>query len=100
MKHLTFKFLSEPMEMSYFEEAIDFLTKQDVIKSDKGIGVCGISKGAELCLAMAATMPPNKVGAAVLLNALLSYSMVDVTYKGSKVCDGKYEITYCTYHIF
>ena len=82
------------MEMSYFEEAIDFLMKQDVIKSDKGIGICGISKGAELCLAMAATLPSNKVGAAVLLNALLSYSMVDVTYQGSKVCDGNFEICF------
>ena len=78
------------MDIAYFEEAVDYLMDLDVIKSDKGIGVCGISKGAEVCLAMASSLPKSKLGAIVCLNALLSYSMVDVMYKGSKVCDGKF----------
>ena len=77
------------MDISYFEEAIDFLAKQKTIKSDQGIGVCGISKGAEVCLAMAAALPSSKLGAIVVLNALMSYSMVDVFYKKSFISKGK-----------
>ena len=48
--------------MDYFEEAIDFLMKHPKIYSKKGIGACGISKGGEACLAMAATLPESKLG--------------------------------------
>ena len=81
---------SEPMNIVYFEEAIDYLIQQKTIKSDKGIGVCGISKGAEVSLAMAAALPSNKLGAVAVLNALVSYSMVDVFYKKTKLCNCKF----------
>lgn len=77
------------MDIAYFEEAIDYLVKQKTIKSDKGIGVCGISKGAEVSLAMAAALPSDKLGAVAVLNALVSYSMVDVFYKQTKLCNCK-----------
>ena len=40
------------MDMVYFEEALDFLIDHPQIESEKGIGVCGISKGAEFGLCM------------------------------------------------
>ena len=36
--------------MVYFEEALDFLIDHPQIQAEKGIGVCGISKGAEFGL--------------------------------------------------
>merc|ERR1711971_1275 len=46
---------NENLEISYFEEAVDFLLSHPKIEAKKGIGVCGLSKGASIALAMAAT---------------------------------------------
>ena len=53
------------MEMAYFEEAIDLLQKKTEIKSDKGLGICGISKGGDIALTLASILPPEKLGAIV-----------------------------------
>ena len=39
-------------ELDYFEEAVDFLYRQDFVKTSQGIGVVGISKAAEIALLM------------------------------------------------
>ena len=74
--------------MAYFEEALDYLICMDAIQSDKGIGVCGLSKGGEVALAMGATISPDKLGAIATMNTPLGFFGVEkVTYKGLKVCD-------------
>ena len=77
------------MEMTYFEEAVDFLISHPQIDAGKGVGVCGISKGAEIGLAMAATISPSKLGAIAVMNGTVCSSMVPIYYKGKLVCDGR-----------
>ena len=36
---------SQPLELDYFEEAVDYLSALDVVNASNGIGLCGISKG-------------------------------------------------------
>ena len=40
------------IELDYFEEAVDFLYRQNYVKTSQGIGVVGISKAAEIALLM------------------------------------------------
>ena len=71
--------------MTYFEDALDYLISLDAIKPK--IGVCGLSKGGEVALAMAATISCEKFGAIATMNTPLSFFGVEkVTYKGQKVC--------------
>ena len=77
------------MEMSYFEEAIDFLCSKNQIKSDKGIGVCGISKGAVIALTLSSILPPSKLGAIAAMNFLVCPAGVDVTYQGKTIAKGR-----------
>ena len=81
------------MELSYFEEAIDFLMKQQMIKTDKGIGICGISKGADIALTLSAILSPSKLGAIAVLNTLISSAVVGATYQGRTVTKGIYITT-------
>ena len=74
--------------MSYFEEAIDILMQHPQIESKRGVGVCGISKGGEACLAMAATMDRSKLGAIAVMNTIIFHGIMPVEYKGQPVCDG------------
>ena len=76
------------MDMVYFEEALDFLIDHPQIDSEKGIGVCGISKGAEFGLAMAGSMPSSKIGAIAAINGTVYSCMVPIYYKGKLVCEG------------
>ena len=77
------------MEMEYFEEALDFLIDHPKVISEKGIGVYGISKGSEICLAMAATIPSSKIGAIVAVNGTVYSSMIPLYYKDKLICEGK-----------
>ena len=81
-------FCSNPMDMVYFEEALDFLIDHPQIESEKGIGVCGISKGAEFGLAMAASIPSSKIGAVAAINGTVYSCMVPIYYKNKLVCEG------------
>ena len=76
------------MDMVYFEEALDFLIYHPQIESEKGIGVCGISKGAEFGLAMAGSMPSSKIGAIATINGTVYSCMVPIYYKKKLVCEG------------
>ena len=76
------------MDMVYFEEALDFLIDHPKIQAEKGIGVCGISKGAEFGLAMAASIPSSKIGAIAAINGTVYSCMVPIYYKNKLVCEG------------
>ena len=80
---------SKPMEMAYFEEAIDLLQKKTEIKSDKGLGICGISKGGDIALTLASILPPEKLGAIAVMNTLISSAVVGTKYKGKTVSKGR-----------
>ncbi|NXX84975.1 ACOT1 thioesterase, partial [Urocolius indicus] len=54
----------EVLELDYFEEAINFLQKQQQVK-DSGIGVLGLSKGADLALSMATFLPGIKAAISI-----------------------------------
>ena len=78
------------MELSYFEDAVDYLIDlHPLVKSDKGIGVCAISKGGEIALCMASAFPSHKIGAVAVMCSLVSVGMVPMYYHGKLYCDGK-----------
>ena len=77
------------MEMAYFEEAIDLLQKRKDIKSDKGIGICGISKGGDIALTLASILPPSKLGAIAVMNTLISSAVVGTKYKDKDISKGR-----------
>uniref|UniRef100_A0A8C3LH34 Bifunctional peptidase and (3S)-lysyl hydroxylase JMJD7 n=1 Tax=Chrysolophus pictus TaxID=9089 RepID=A0A8C3LH34_CHRPC len=56
--------MPEVLELDYFQEAIDFLQKQQQVK-DAGIGVLGLSKGADLALSMATFLPGIKAAVSI-----------------------------------
>ncbi|XP_015720021.1 acyl-coenzyme A thioesterase 1-like [Coturnix japonica] len=56
--------MPEILELDYFQEAIDFLQKQQQVK-DSGIGVLGLSKGADLALSMATFLPGIKAAVSI-----------------------------------
>ena len=71
------------LEIVYFEEAVDFLLAHPQIETEKGVGVCGISKGASIALAMAATISRSKLGAIAAINGPIYSTMVSMNYKGN-----------------
>ncbi|NXA36374.1 ACOT1 thioesterase, partial [Eudromia elegans] len=56
--------MPEVLELSYFEAAVKFLRKQQQVK-DTGIGVLGLSKGADLALSMATFLPGIKAAVSI-----------------------------------
>ncbi|XP_009897270.2 acyl-coenzyme A thioesterase 1 [Dryobates pubescens] len=56
--------MPEALELSYFEEAVNFLRKQEQVK-DTGIGVLGLSKGGDLALSMATFLPGIKAAVSI-----------------------------------
>uniref|UniRef100_A0A8B9BEC8 Acyl-CoA thioesterase 1 n=1 Tax=Anser brachyrhynchus TaxID=132585 RepID=A0A8B9BEC8_9AVES len=56
--------MPEILELDYFEEAVRFLQKQQQVK-DTGIGVLGLSKGADLALSMATFLPGIKAAVSI-----------------------------------
>ncbi|XP_010221992.1 PREDICTED: acyl-coenzyme A thioesterase 1-like [Tinamus guttatus] len=56
--------MPQVLELSYFEAAVNFLQKQQQVK-DTGIGVLGLSKGADLALSMATFLPGIKAAVSV-----------------------------------
>nr|XP_025951373.1 acyl-coenzyme A thioesterase 1-like [Dromaius novaehollandiae] len=56
--------MPEILELGYFEEAVNFLRKQQQVK-DTAIGVLGLSKGADLALSMATFLPGIKAAVSI-----------------------------------
>ncbi|XP_042218787.1 acyl-coenzyme A thioesterase 5-like isoform X2 [Homarus americanus] len=69
----------EEFNIAYFEEAVEFLLKQEKVFGD-GVGVIGTSKGGDLALSMAAFIP--SVHACIVINCCNTPSV-----KGLRVRD-------------
>ena len=90
----------QPVQLEYFEDAVDMLFHRSDIKTKRGIGVSGISKGGELSLAMAAYLPKGKIGGAVAINSVPNFTFAPLTYKGTTLCKGikKLRVADCFFH--
>ncbi|XP_043929943.1 acyl-coenzyme A thioesterase 1-like [Protopterus annectens] len=69
----------ELMELEYFEEAVQYLQSHPKVKRH-GIGVIGISKGADLSLSMASFLP--EVKAAISISGCITPTICPLQYKG------------------
>ncbi|XP_030257568.1 acyl-coenzyme A thioesterase 1-like [Sparus aurata] len=70
------------VHLDYFEEAIEFLKKQDKVGS-KGVGVISLSKSGDLALSVASYLPG--VEATVWINGCCSNTAFPLYYKGSQI---------------
>ncbi|XP_028640355.1 acyl-coenzyme A thioesterase 1-like, partial [Grammomys surdaster] len=66
------------LHLEYFEEAVTFLLSNPQVKGP-GIGLLGISKGAELCLSMASFL--KGITAAVIINGSMVNVATTLKYK-------------------
>ncbi|XP_049453381.1 acyl-coenzyme A thioesterase 5-like [Epinephelus fuscoguttatus] len=73
------------VHLDYFEEAIEFLRKQDKVGS-KGVGVISISKSADLALSIASYLPD--VEATVWINGCCANIFLPLHYKRSQIHPG------------
>lgn len=71
--------VTKPMELEYFESAVNLLLKHPLISSD-GVGVYGISKGGSMALAIGAYVPG--VRCVVAVNCSLFADHTPISYKG------------------
>jgi hypothetical protein len=78
----------QPIELDYFEEAVDYLLSLPEVDSSKGVNVCGISKGGELAYMMAAFFG-DKIGSIAVLNSIVNCGFVPAVYKGKIMVPGK-----------
>ncbi|ELV09877.1 Acyl-coenzyme A thioesterase 2, mitochondrial [Tupaia chinensis] len=69
----------ETLHLEYFEEAVNYLLNRPEVKGP-GVGLLGISKGAELCLSMASFL--KGITAAVIINGSLVNVGGTLHYKG------------------
>lgn len=73
------------VHLDYFEEAIEFLRKQDKVGS-KGVGVISVSKSADLALSVASYLPD--VEATVWINGCCANIFLPLHYKRSQIHPG------------
>lgn len=67
------------VRLEYFEEALALMLRHPQVKGPN-IGLIGVSKGADLCLSMAAFLKDN-ITATVLINACVANTLVPLYYK-------------------
>uniref|UniRef100_A0A672TX74 ACOT5 thioesterase n=1 Tax=Strigops habroptila TaxID=2489341 RepID=A0A672TX74_STRHB len=74
----------EPTEihLEYFEEALNYMLQHPQVKGP-GVGLLGYSKGADLCLAMAAFL--KNITAVVSLNGSMAITIVPLCYKDKTI---------------
>ena len=82
---------SAPLDLDYFEEAVDLLQNRDEVQKERGLGLIGISKSGDIVLEMAAFFPSSKIKAVVAMNCMPNALVTDVDYKGKRVLSGKYK---------
>ena len=82
---------SAPLDLDYFEEAVDLLLDRDEVQKERGLGLIGISKSGDIVLEMAAFIPSNKIKAVVAMNCMPNALVTDVDYKGKRVLSGKHK---------
>ncbi|XP_049930939.1 acyl-coenzyme A thioesterase 5-like isoform X2 [Epinephelus moara] len=73
------------VHLDYFEEAIEFLRKQDKVGS-RGVGVISLSKSADLALSVASYLPD--VEATVWINGCCANTLLPLYYKRSQIHPG------------
>ncbi len=77
------KLFEGDIDVSYFEEAVDLFLSMEEVRADVGVGLWGISKGAEVCLSMSSFLG-DKIRAAVIVNSVLKPGVVAFAYKGQR----------------
>ncbi len=77
------KLYDQPMDMKYLEEAVDYVTSLPGVDGG-GVGLFGISKGAEVCQSMCAFFG-HKVRAAALVNTMVKVFGVSVVYGAEEI---------------
>ncbi|XP_067414249.1 acyl-coenzyme A thioesterase 1-like [Emydura macquarii macquarii] len=77
------------LELDYFGEAVKFLRKQQQVK-DTGIGVLGLSKGADLALSLATFLPGIK--AAVSISGCGVNSFIPLRVNGFTIPPHPYDL--------
>ncbi len=83
LKGLPKQLYAQPLDMSYFEEAINYVTGLPETDSS-GVGLWGISKGGEVCLSMCAFFP-DQIKAVTLTNCMLRALGIPVIYKDQTI---------------
>ncbi len=73
------KLFEQDIDVTYFEEALDFLRGVEGVRADAGVGLWGISKGSEVCLALCSLLG-ERVRCAVIVNTILKPGMVGFVY--------------------
>ena len=79
----------QPLDLDYFEEAVDFMLSLPQVDKSHGVAVSGLSKAGEIVLSMAAFLPNEKLSGVIIMNSVMNYFVQDVMYKGDKVLSGK-----------
>ena len=80
----------QPLNLDYFEEAVDFMLSLPQVDKNHGVAVSGLSKAGEVVLSMAAFLPNEKLSGVIIMNSVMNYFVQDVMYKGEKVLSGKF----------
>ena len=78
-----------PLDLDYFEEAVDLLLDMDEVQKDKGLGLIGISKSGDIVLNMAAFLPSGKIAAVVAMNCMVNSLACALNYKGKRALSGE-----------
>ena len=76
-------YAKEPLNIEYFEEAIDFLSSHPKVKSD-GIGLYGQSMGGNIALTIISSVD-TKIKSVVCVNGCVSCSVMPYIYKDTKI---------------
>ena len=77
-----------PLNLDYFEEAIDILLSMEEIQKEMGVGLMGISKAGDIALSLTAFLPHGKIAATVAINCMANSLVTDVVYKQKPVLKG------------
>ena len=83
---------SEPLNLDYFEEAVDYMLNLPQVDKDHGVALSGLSKAGEIVLTMASFLPNEKLSGVIIMNSVMNYFVQNVNYKGEEVLKGKYLI--------
>ena len=86
--HLISYIFSEPLDLGYFEEAVDYMLNLPQVDKEHGVALSGLSKAGEIVLSMSAFLPNDKLSGVIIMNSVMNYFVQDVMYKGEKVLSG------------
>merc|ERR1712018_917270 len=81
-------YVNEPLNLDYFEEAVDYMLNLPQVDKNHGDALSGLSKAGEIVLTMAPFIPNEKLSGVIIMNSVMNYFIQDVNYKGEKVLSG------------